>query len=325
MIDKSNMYKILEDFPNQIREGYRLGEGIDIQEEITSIAVAGMGGSALPDEILKCYLDIDLPIHIIRNYKLRKHVNKKTLFIAISYSGNTEETLNCFREASRIGCPMLVIASGGKLQELADTRGVDFIKIPKGIPPRNAYGYQFFAMLRVLENSQIIPKQKALVDKTIQTLQNNLDTIKTNAKKIVEKLDKKIPIIYTAERNWAIAYKWKTNFNENTKIHSFWNIFPELNHNEMMGYSHLFADYAVIIIRDDEDYHRIKKRMDVTKKLIKQHDTNVVEVRLAGSNRLVKLFSAIVIGDWVSYFLALQYDTDPSPTELIEHFKKELG
>ena len=325
MIDNENMKKILEDFPNQIREGYKLGEGTDVQEPVESIAVAGMGGSALPDEILKCYLDIEMPIHIIRNYKIRRHVNKKTLFVAISYSGNTEETINCLKEASRVGCPMLVIASGGKLMEMAESRGIDFIKIPRGIPPRNAYGYQFFALLRVLENSGFIENQKAYVDKTIMTLQNNIATIKSNAKKIIQKLDKKIPIIYSAERNWAIAYKWKINFNENTKIHAFWNIFPELNHNEMMGFSHMFADFAVIIIRDDEDYHRIKKRMDITKKLIKQHDCNVVEVSLTGSSRMVKLFSAIYLGDWASYFLALEYETDPSPVEMVEELKKEMG
>mgnify|MGYP006283649783 CR=1 FL=1 len=322
MIDESNMYKVLEDFPNQIREGYKLAENIDIQVPVESVVVAGMGGSALPGEIMKTYVDMDKPFHWIRNYNLPKHVNKKTLVIVISYSGNTEEALSCFRQALRIGCPVIAISSGGKLAQFAEKQDVEYIKIPRGIQPRSAYGYLFFSLLRILENSGYIEKQKDYVDKTIKMLNNNI--YKDHAKKIVDKIIKKVPIIYCSEKNWSIAYKWKINFNENAKIHAFYNVFPELNHNEMLGFSHMFADYAVIIIRDEDDYFRIKKRMDITKKMIKQQDCNVVEVAIKGSCRLAKIFSAIYIGDWVSYFLALKYETDPTPVALIEEFKKQL-
>lgn len=323
MIDKSNMYKVLEDFPRQIQEGYKLGEGIDIPVPVENIVLAGMGGSALPGEILKTYLDIDIPIHIVRNYNLPRYMSKKTLLFVISYSGNTEETINCYRQGLRIGCPMVVIASGGKLEQLAEKQDVEFIKIPKGIQPRCSYGYDFFAVLRVLENSGIVEKQENYIKKTFEMLSR--DIYQDYAKKVVEKLENKIPIIYSSEKNWAIAYKWKINFNENAKIHAFYNIFPELNHNEMVGYTHMFADYAAIIINDDDDYPRIKKRMQITKKIIKENDCNVIEVSVKGSSRMAKIFSAIYIGDWVSYFLALKYETDPTPVEIVERFKKEMG
>ena len=323
MIDKSNMYKVLEDFPRQIQEGYKLGEGIDIQVPVENIVIAGMGGSALPGEILKTYLDIEVPVHIIRNYNLPRYMDKKTLLFVISYSGNTEETINCYRQGLRIGCPMVVIASGGKLEQLAEKQDVEFIKIPKGIQPRCSYGYDFFAVLRVLENSGIVEKQENYIKKTFEMLSR--DIYQDYAKKVVEKLENKIPIIYSSEKNWAIAYKWKINFNENAKIHAFYNIFPELNHNEMVGYTHMFADYAAIIINDDDDYPRIKKRMQITKKIIKENDCNVIEVSVKGSSRMAKIFSAIYIGDWVSYFLALKYETDPTPVEIVERFKKEMG
>ncbi len=323
MIDKSNMHKVLEDFPGQIQAGYKLGENIEIQESVESIVIAGMGGSALPGEILKTYLDIEMPIYIVRNYNLPKYINQKTLLIVISYSGNTEETINCYRQGLRIGCPMLVIASGGKLKQLAEKQGADFINIPRGIQPRCAYGYQFFSMLRVLENSGLIEKQAGYIEKTIKMLSG--DIYQDYAKKVVEKLEKKIPIIYCSEKNLAVAYKWKISFNENAKIHAFYNIFPELNHNELVGYTHLFADYTAIIIMDDDDHPRIKKRMQITKKIIKENDCNVVEVSVKGASRMAKIFSAIYIGDWVSYFLALKYETDPAPVEVIERFKKEMG
>ena len=322
MIDKSNMYKELENFSKQIEKGYKLGENIEFHDTIDHILIVGMGGSALAAGILASYLDIDVPIRVVKNYNLPKHTNKKTLLIAISYSGNTEETISCFRQGMRIGCPTLVMAHGGKLKELAEMQKVEFIQLPKAVQPRCDYGYQFFALLRVIENMGLIEKQESHVKKTAELLES--DVYKDYAKKVIDKLDKKIPIIYSSEKNKAIAYKWKISFNENAKIHAFYNVFPELDHNELVGYTHMFADFATIIIRDDEDHPRIKKRMDVTKKLIKENDCNVIEIAVKGSSRMAKLFSAIYIGDWVSYFLALEYETDPSPVDIVERLKKEM-
>lgn len=322
MIDERNMYKVIEKFPMQIKEGYKLGENIEFHDTIENMVIAGMGGSALPGEILKGYLDMEIPINIVRNYNLPKFVTKKTLLVVISYSGNTEETINCLRQGLRLGCPLLVMASGGKLKEIAEKQQVEFIKIHRGIEPRCSYGYIFFALLKVLENSGLIEKQESHVEKTIKLLSS--DAYKDYAKKVVAKLEKKIPIIYSSEKNKAIAYKWKISFNENAKIHAFNNFFPELDHNEIEGYTHMFADFATIIIRDDEDHPRIRKRMDITKRIIKENDCNVIEIAINGSSRMAKIFSAIYIGDWTSYFLALQYDTDPTPVEIIERLKKEM-
>ncbi|MBU4283816.1 MAG: bifunctional phosphoglucose/phosphomannose isomerase, partial [Nanoarchaeota archaeon] len=134
----------------------------------------------------------------------------------------------------------------------------------------------------------------------------------------------KIPLIYASERMGVVAYRWKTQFNENAKIHAFCHVFPELNHTELGGYGNIKAGYHVIIIKDDDDYVKVKKRMDITKRLISEAGINVTELVIKGECFLTKLFSAMYLGDLTSYYLALKYGTDPTPLDVIEELKKEL-
>ena len=321
--DTQDMYSILKNFPNQIKKGWELGENVKVVEP-DRIIITGMGGSALPGEILKSYLtkNFKIPIEINRNYQLSENITSKTLAFAISYSGNTEETINAFRQANRKSCQLIAISSGGKLEELSKKLNKDFIKVPSGVQPRIGYGYLFFPILRVLQNSGLIPNQENHIKELIEKLRKDL--YKKSASDISERLLGKIPLIYSSERMYAIAYKWKINFNENSKIHAFCNFFPELNHNEMVGYTNLNGEYYVIIIKDENDEMKIRKRMELTKKLIHLKKSPVLDLELKGSSDLVKIFSTIYLGDWTSYYLALRNKTDPTPVKIIEDFKKKL-
>jgi len=322
-IDKEDMYSLLENFPNQVKDGWELGADIKFSD-INRIIIAGMGGSALSGEILKSYLynNIKIPMEVNKDYHLPKYVDAKTLVIVSSYSGNTEETIEAFKDANRVSCQILVMASGGRLEEIAKQFRKPLISLPSGMPPRTAYGYSFFAILKILQNSGLIANQINELKSLITSLKK--DVFKKKAEEIAQKLEGKIPIIYSSQRLASVAYKWKINFNENAKIHAFCNYFPELNHNEMVGYTKLNGDYFVLIIKDDYDNSPIKKRMEVTKHLIQQHKCPVLEIDLAGVSLLTKIFTTIYLGDWVSYFTALNNNVDPSPVDIVENFKKKL-
>lgn len=322
-IDKENMHDVIKHFPEQVIKGFKLGAGIKVVDKIEGILITGMGGSALPGEILKSYLhDSKIPITINRDYFIPEWVNSKTLVFAISFSGNTEETINAYRNAIRKGCNVIAVSSGGKLKMLADKQKVPHIMIPGGIQPRSGYGFLFFSILRVLQNSNLIEDQTSFVEKTVATLQKPI--FWERAKELAEKLKDKIPVIYSSDRLKAIAYKWKISFNENSKVHAFYNVFPELNHNEMVGYTNVKGNLYIIIIKDEDDYERTRARMKLTKDLIKKAGVPVVEIELSGPCRLAKLISAIYIGDWTSYYLAMEYGLDPTPVDIIEEFKKKL-
>ncbi len=324
--DTENMRQAILQIPEQAEQGYKLAEALDFSKaggKHSGVIIAGMGGSALIGSLLQSYLyRAAVPVFVVRDYFLPEWANKKTLVIAASYSGNTEETLNVYRMALRKGCRVVVIASGGALLEAASKHHVPIIKIPSGYQPRMTLGYQFFPLLNVLSNSGIIEDKKEDMKKTVEMLHKPV--FREKAAELAEKIQDRIPIIYASNQFASIAYKWKINFNENSKQHAFYNVFPELNHNEMVGYTLLKAEYYAIIIKDEEDYHRIKKRMDITKEIIKKKGVKVTEIALAGPSLLTKMFSAIYIGDWTSYFLALRNKTDPTPVDVVEDFKKKL-
>ncbi len=322
-IDKENMKSVLEEFPGQVKKGFELGGNIKAEEEIDKIVITGMGGSALPGEILRCYLDSKIPVFVNKDYQLPEFVNSKTLVFAISYSGNTEETIYAYRTALRKGCSIVAIASGGKLDILARKQGIPLISIPRGMQPRSSYGFIFFSILRVLQNSGLIEN----IEKDIQLLEKALekkDMFHEKGEEFADLLVDKIPLIYSSQSMYAVAYKWKINFNENSKIHAFCNVFPEMNHNELVGYTNPNGDYYVIILKNDEDYHKVKLRMDITKELIKKKKVPVTEIEITGANQLIKMFSAIYIGDWVSYYLAIKNRTDPTPVVMVEDLKRNI-
>ena len=322
-VDKDDMHQVLKDFPLQISKGWQLADQVKITDKVSKIMVAGMGGSCLPGEILQSYVgDFSIPIFLNRDYTVSNHVDDETLFFAISYSGNTEETIDALRAAKKKGANIIVVASGGRMKKLAEEMELTYIEAPSGLQPRFAYGDLFLVLLRVLQNSNLVDNQDDWVSKTAEVVRK--DIFKERAEDLSEKLLDKIPIIYTSDAMKAVAYKWKINFNENTKVPAFYNVFPELNHNEMNGFVNLNGNYHVVIIKDENDHERTKKRMDIFKELIKERGVEVTEIGLSGPNRLAKIISAIYIGDWVSFFLAIRKKQDPTPVRMVEDFKGKL-
>ncbi len=320
-VDKSNMGLILSKFPQQCRDALNLAKEIKIETKISNIVVAGMGASGITGQILKDYLGNKIPIYVNQDYSLPEFVNAYSLVFCVSYSGDTAETIAAFRNAVRKSAQIVVITTGGKLKELAKKLNKAIVEIPKGIPPRTALGYLFIPMLTILQNSGIIPDKTAELKKMIDSLMNV--NFKEKAQELAIKLQDKIPIIYSSNKLRSVALRWKEQFNENSKVHCFCNVFPELNHNEIMGYENLKGDYFVIILKDEDDKFEIKERMSITKNMIAKN-CPVREIIIKGDSLLTKIFSTIYLGDLASFYLALLYGIDPTPTPAIEEIKKAI-
>jgi glucose/mannose-6-phosphate isomerase len=324
------MREVILDFPKQFKEGLEKARDIKVEGEFGNIIICGMGGSALPANLLITYLpDLKLPIWIHRSYGLPTRANQKSLIICISFSGNTEETISAFEEAQKRNFKTVAITTGGKLSQLAREENAPLVSLPSvKIQPRWGLGYMFSSIVKILSNSGIIDDKSQEILEMAENLKPG--KLKSSGQKLAEKLVNKIPLIYSSSRLKALARIWKIKFNETSKIMAFWNYFPELNHNEMEGFSifnfqfSIFKSFYVIILRDKDDHPRILKRMGLTADLLKEKGIGVDFVEIEGKNVLEKIFNNLILSDWTSYYLAKEYKVDPEKVELIEEFKRKM-
>lgn len=323
------MREIILKFPKQFAAGLDVAKDVMILGDFNQLIFCGMGGSSLSATILKMlrnFYEWPIAIKIHRGYDLPVRVSPRALVFIVSYSGNTEEAISSYEIAKKRNLSIVVIATGGKLAELCKKDKTPWVKIPskEKIQPRQSVGYQFGAIVKILSNSNIIKdldEEIAEIDKKLKS-----KTLEKQGKELAQKIKDKIPIIYASDKYKELAQIWKINFNENPKSPAFWNYFPELNHNEMEGMSYTAHPFHVLILKDDNDHPRIKKRMDVTAKLLKEKGLKVDIVKLPkDKNLLVKIFSNYILSQWTSYYLALEYKIDPSPVKIVEEFKKRLG
>ncbi|MBI4894910.1 MAG: bifunctional phosphoglucose/phosphomannose isomerase [Candidatus Aenigmarchaeota archaeon] len=317
MIDK--MRKEFEGFPDQIESSIHAGDNI-LVSDIKKIIVAGVGGSSWPGNILETLLP-NVDISLSRVYTIPDYCNEHTLVFVISYSGNTEEAIYSLNDALRKKCKVVCISSGGKLEEIALKNSLPYIKIQSGLEPRNSTGYIVVSMLSVLIKNNIA-SDIDLISAVNDIKTNDIESI---GKTIASKLVGKIPLIYSSEKLLILSYAWKIKINENSKIHAFYNVLPELNHNEITGYTHLLGDFYTIIFSDRDDHERIKKRYSITKQIIEEKGGQCDIIETIGSNLFSRILCTLHIGDWVSYYLAKEYGFDPKPVDIIENLKKKLA
>jgi len=331
-VDKSNMRKVIIDSPTQFKKGLQLAENVKIGGDFKNIIICGMGGSALPGNILLCWLRDQvkkgnispIPVYIHRDYNLPPQATKESLIITISYSGNTEETLSALREAIKNKFSVVGITTNGKIEEICKKKNIPFVKIPSGIQPRCATGYLFSAVIKILENAGIIEN----ISKEVSSLEEKLKQLdlERQGKDLVQKLAGKIPLVYASNKFKVLSRIWKIKFNENSKTLSFYNYFPELNHNEMVGFTdkEKAKNFHVLILRDKQDHPRNQKRMDLFSEIAKKKGLETTSIDIKQGNLLFKIFSTLLLGDWASYYLALERGQDPTPVKMVEEFKKKL-
>lgn len=342
-LDPSGMLAFLESFPGQCRAAYAIGEMAYLpklyKKHYENIICAGLGGSAIGADIARAYLadQVRIPIFVNRDYTLPLFAGKRTLLVVSSYSGNTEETKSAYKDALKRGSDIVVITSGGELKKLAYRNGNTVILIPHGFPPRTALGYSFFTMLSLFLKIGIMSDRSVDIKRAVSMMENLRDekigpkikTDRNQAKRIALKLAGRLPVIYSASCHIdAVATRWRGQLAENAKTLSSTNVFPEMNHNEIMGWGNprkLPAMASVVILRDIGDHPRVARRMDITRKILGSEGVNVIEVHSEGKTLLERMFSLIYIGDFVSFYLAILNKTDPTPIDRIDYLKKELA
>ncbi|MEJ2054653.1 MAG: bifunctional phosphoglucose/phosphomannose isomerase [Calditrichaceae bacterium] len=340
-VDKSNFKKILLDFYKQIEISESIVDQALINIEagkIQKILYFGMGGSAIAGNLLydSLFDQLKAPIDVVRGYYSPAYCDENTLVIVSSYSGNTEETLSAVKNVMKTKASVLAITSGGELKKIAQSENWSLITIPGGLPPREALGYSFFPLYHTLGRVGLISKyqpESVNIADFVHDIAKRNDHKTSDAHVMAEKLAKtikgKIPIIYsTAPYLNTISRRWQNQFHENSKSMAFANVVPEMNHNEIVGWEQdidLQKKMIVIFLEDKASHPRIDKRIELTKKIIKKKGAEVVELYTHGRTLLEKIFSLIVLGDWVSYYLAIYYQKDPIAIKNIEYLKGELA
>ena len=328
------MRRIILEFPKQFEIGIKAAKNIFLEPGKLmrwpeNIIICGMGGSALPGDILVTLRPLD--VFSYKSYCLPPQARNESLIICISYSGDTEETLSSFNEAFSRKLSVISITTGGKLAELSKKYGIPLAKIPGSkIPPRLALGEMFAALVQVLVNHNILGPE---ISEEVLKVGTFLKTggFENQGKKLAEKIFQKIPIIYASRRFREIGWIWKNSLNETAKVLASCNYFPELNHNETVGFWQINEmqisneKLYVVILRDPEDSHpRILKQMEIAKDLIEEEGIKVEFIDMKGKTMLEKIFSTVILGFWAAYWLALEYKVDPTPVKTIEEFKQKL-
>lgn len=285
----------------------------------------GMGGSHLAADLALCWRP-DLPLTIFSDYGLPSMsygYGKKSLVIANSYSGNTEETITGLTEAVKKHLPIGVIAVGGKLIDLAKKKHLPYIQLPDtGIQPRSALGFSLRALFKIMNEEAGLRESKRLA-KTLDP-----SSFALTGKALAQRLLGHIPVIYSSRANQAIAYNWKIKFNETGKIPAFYNVLPELNHNEMTGFDvkdsskDLSDRFHFIFLKDAKDHPRVQKRLDILQKLYRDRGLAVDVLELQGETKLEKIFSSLLLADWAALHMAENYGLESEQVPMVEEFKK---
>lgn len=339
-LDKTNLHERISNLPQQCRQAWHSAAALPLPKDfkkIDKIVIIGMGGSAIGGDLLKTIVSLQSNFDVIvqRDYDLPKSVDKNTLVIASSYSGNTEETISAFKQALETPCKKFAITTGGQISELAAQNGVPLFSFGYSSEPRAALGYGFFSLLAFLRNLGIIHDKLLKVDETLDTMEKisaKLDkdtpTKKNSAKKLAAKLYEHIVVVYGAGILSSVAYRWKTQINENSKAWAFSETLPELNHNAVVGYK-FPADMAdrifVVMLRSPDMHPRTLKRYDITSDILTKTRIPYETFDADGSTPLCRMMSSILMGDYVSYYLAMLYEINPSPVEIIDYLKNALS
>ncbi|MBN2564917.1 MAG: bifunctional phosphoglucose/phosphomannose isomerase, partial [Candidatus Eisenbacteria bacterium] len=339
--DPEGMRIHLERFPAQLAEALRLGRESALHLDaggISAVVAAGMGGSAIGGDLAAALLadSMNVPLSVVRSYSLPAFVGKDTLVYVSSYSGNTEETLSAFSEAVERGARVVCATTGGKLSELASEHGMDLITLPKGYPPRAALAFGLVPLLVVLARLGLAPEPDADVADAVANAENGVRRFGPGsgradnlAKQIAEWLLGRTLAVYgSVPLTAAIAGRWCGQMAENAKLVAHRNELPEMNHNEIVGWSSSrpFGDsVGVVFLRDAGDHPRVAARIEISGKIMEDGGTETKVVSSFGRSPLARMLSLVQLGDYISLYLAVMRDIDPTPVAPIDRLKRALA
>ena len=340
-VDHSGMLAKVQGMPSHFEDAWQNNQDVELpfsRDQIQNVTVAGMGGSAISGDVVRCLLQSQCPVPILvnRHYELGQYVNKHSLVFVSSYSGNTEETLSALAEARERGAKIVCITSNGRVMEQAKEAGYPLYTLPSGFPPRSALVYLTVPLLQALQRLELAEDPWPAIQETIQVLnrlrelyQPDNETVQNIPLTAAKMVKGKIPIVYSAAGLLEVAgVRWRGQFSENAEILAYSNVFPEMNHNEIVGWgqqAELDRQLQVIYLRDRQDHPRIKLRMDVLREVIEATTNPILEIWSEGESELARLFSMIFTGDLASVYLAALLGVDPTPVKKIDYLKETLA
>ncbi len=337
--DPKEMYRLTCEFPAQCRQALSIARAaaVPAPSSVSNIVLIGMGGSAVGGDFVRALLECQgsIPFQVCRDYHVPGYVGASTLVLASSYSGNTEETLSAYAEARSRGAQVIVLTTGGKLGPLAQEHGVPWVKIPSGQPPRTALGFLCIPVIALMEQFGFIPTQDfeaafALLDQCVADWGIEVPFLNNPSKQLAQVLYGKVSVLYGLG-TWQgiVANRWKGQINENAKNMTFANSFPELNHNEILGWVKANGqgvnEWVSVVLEDGSESAKMKARASITLGLVKDICPTQHRVVARGSSLLEKMLSLVLNGDFVSLYLAALNDVDPENIDWINVLKTQLS
>lgn len=327
------MKKLIQDFALQLEDAVSIGEKASIDQpsnSIENVVISGLGGSGIGGSIIQAILrdTCKVPIEVNKSYNTPAYVNEHTLFIACSFSGNTEETINCVNSVLD-KAHIVAITSGGELQQIVEKNNLSYITIPgESKCPRANLGYSLIQLYYVLHYLGLIDEGfKDALNNSIALINNEQNNMIADAKAIAKSLKDKLPIIYCGATLLPIAIRFQHQINENGKQLCHVNVFSEMNHNELVGWVNpvpIYEHAKVVYLHSNYDNARETKRMEICRSIFENKTSEVLDINAKGETLLEQVFYLIHLTDWVSFFLAELNNVDPFPVTAIDNLKAEL-
>lgn len=333
--DKSNLRQAVFDAPGQFEVGFEIAKGVNLNKKFERATFHGEGGSAFPVSLLGVIIrdffqkKKGIPFEIYQNhtYSLSAEDFSDSLNFFCSYSGNTEEAISALNAAIEKNLPAIGIACGGRVQEICEDNKIPFVKLPLPYPafqPRMGTGYFVGAICEILINNGLVPDIKKEIISCVSPLVESMAASEQAGMQLADKIMGKTPVIWASQKYKELARVWSIKFNEHAKNPAFWNFFPELNHNSMVGYTHLGDRYFAIMLKDGDDEAQNLRRYGITADILKGYKMDSAVVEFSGTNVIEKIFRSIYMADFAAYYLALKNETDPTPVVMVEELKKRL-
>lgn len=325
------MQELIEDFTKHISDSIKISETTTLSRftgKLENVLICGLGGSGIGGTIIAQIIaqDANCPVTINKDYKIPAFVNENTLVLCCSYSGNTEESIEMLEQAQVKNAIIACVTAGGKLEQIAKEKNYNHIIIPGGHPPRGAFGLAFPALFFIMNHYNVISHNYVdQFNNAVSIINSSEENIITEAKAITEKLANKIPVIYADANYEGVAVRFRQQINENSKMLCWHHVIPEMNHNELVGWRTKNEDLAVVILRNNDDYFRTQKRMEVNKTVFEKYTSTIVEIYSKGNSQLEKSLYLIHLGDWVSLFLGNKNGVDITEVDVITYLKGELA
>jgi glucose/mannose-6-phosphate isomerase len=324
------MKELIDAFPAQLQEALNIIKSTSLKPlrtTPTQVVVSGLGGSGIGGTIVAelSAFEGSMPVHVCKEYSLPSWVSTDTLVIISSYSGETEETLATFQQAIQKGCMIICITSGGTVAKLATEHHLDAILIPGGNPPRACLGYSLVQLLGIFEHYGWLKNALSSVENSMNYMISHKSHFLSEGEAIAKSISYSLPIIYTCSGYEGIAIRFRQQLNENAKMLCWHHVFPEMNHNELVGWADKNAKIATMYFKNEDDFYRSAKRMDIVQGILSNRAGKSLELNSVGANRLERMMYWIHLGDWISWFASVERNVDAVEINVINHLKSEMS